>query len=140
VAGEARRSPRTFGPIAIVVALGVLGIWYFQHWRANRTHHVELRALVDVETCRVRVEYSPGPPLDPIAQQSGVLAPWHVGFEAREEQEISLRVYGDASCGGAIRCEIEVDGVVIARKTQPMQKDGVDSASCRALAVKTRAQ
>jgi hypothetical protein len=30
--------------------------------------------------------------------------------------------------------------VVIARKTTPMQKDGVDSASCAATAVKTRAQ
>ena len=135
-----RGGPRRFGPIAIAVALLVLGIWYFQRWRANRTHHIELRALVDVETCRVRVEYQPGPPLDPIAQQSGVLAPWHLGFEANEEQEVTLRVWGDASCGGAIRCEIEVDGVIIARKTTQMQKDGVDSASCAAMAVKTRAQ
>ena len=140
MANGARSGPRQFGPIAIVIALVVLGIWYLQRWRSNRTHHVELRALVDVERCRVRLEYQPGPPLDPISQQSGVLAPWHLGFDAREGEEITLRVWGDASCGGAIRCEIEVDGIVIARKTTPMQKDGVDSASCAAEAYKTRPQ
>jgi hypothetical protein len=88
----------------------------------------------------VRLEYQPGPPLDAVSQQSGVLAPWHLGFDAREGEELTFRVWGDASCGGAIRCEIDVDGVTIARKTTQMQKDGVDSASCAAMAVKTRAQ
>lgn len=127
-----------FGPIAILVAVGVLVSFYVRQWRANRSHRVEMRALADVESCRVRLEVTPDHILNPLERQSGVVAPWHHGFEAMEGAELSLRVYGDASCGGAIRCEIEVDGIVIARKTTQMQKEGVDSASCRASAVDTR--
>src|SRR5579859_1549050 len=89
-----------FGPITIIVAIGVLCVYYLRQCRANRTHHVEFRALVDVESCRVRLEATPSKPIDPLALQTGVIAPWHVGFEASEGAELSLRIYGDATCGG----------------------------------------
>ncbi|MEO7097415.1 MAG: hypothetical protein ABI175_29405 [Polyangiales bacterium] len=122
-------------PAFLLFAL-LLGFWGYRHWREGRTHHVVLRAL-GVDTCRVRVEFAPGKPLDALEQQTGVLTPWQREVEPLEGTDLSLRVYGDASCE-AITCEIEVDGVVISRKTQATKGNpGVDSASCQAIAVDT---
>ena len=132
---RARKGPAravTLGIIAVIVVY-VLA----KRWHDHRSHHVTYRALADVESCRVNLDFEPGPTLDPLSKQTGVLTPWHGDFEALEESELSLRVYGDPSCA-SLRCEIEVDGIVIARKTQALHGDGVDSASCHALAVKAR--
>jgi hypothetical protein len=129
----ARRS--TLWPAAVLFVV-VLAFWGYRTWSDRRTHAVVFRALSG-QTCRVRVQLDPGPPLDPVEQQTGVVTPWQRAHEAKQSTELSLRVYGDASCG-FITCEIEVDGVVIARKTQATNdQQGVDSASCRAMAVDT---
>jgi hypothetical protein len=135
------KKPQAAGPmsVAIVILLIVAGFWAFKQYKESRTHPITFRAL-GVQTCRVRIQFDPGKPLDPIEQQTGVITPWQRDQVEREGTQLSLRVYGDASCE-AITCEIAVDGVVISRKTtQTKGKDGVDSASCQAMAVKTSAQ
>ena len=133
---EAPRNKRYVPWPALVLLAVVLSFWGYRTWRQGRTHHVTFRAR-SIETCRVRVQFDPGPPLDAVEQQTGVLTPWQRELVARQETELSLRLYGDASCV-MITCEIEVDGVVISRKTQQTKDNqGVDSASCRALAVDT---
>ena len=135
--GEQAARPKRTGPWPALLLLGiVLAFWGYRTWRQNRTHHVTFRVR-GIETCRVRVQFDPGRALDPIEQQAGVLTPWQRDLDPREGTELSLRVYGDASCV-AITCEIEVDGIVISRKTQPTKDNpGVDSASCQAMAVDT---
>ncbi|GAC1356285.1 MAG: hypothetical protein NVSMB47_09720 [Polyangiales bacterium] len=137
--GARRRPPpnKVARTITFAVIAAVVVYVLAKRWHDNRTHHVTYRALADTEACRVKLDYDPGPRLDPVEKQTGVVTPWHGDFEANEETELSLRVFGDPSCA-SIRCEIEVDGIVIARKTQPIHGEGVDSASCRALAVTAR--
>ena len=121
---------------ALFLLVVVLAFWGYRTWQERRTHHVVFRAI-GAQTCRVRVQFSPGAPLDAVEQQAGVLTPWQRELDAKQETELSLRLYGDASCI-AMTCEIEVDGIVISRKTQPTKdNEGVDSASCQALAVDT---
>ena len=129
------RPKRNVWPALLLLAV-VLAFWGYRHWRENRTHHVVFRVR-GLETCRVRVQLDPGKPLDAIEQQTGVLTPWQRELDPKEGTELTLRLYGDASCA-AITCEIEVDSVVISRKTRETKGNlGVDSASCEALAVDT---
>ena len=134
--GGGKRPARGAPWPALFLLVVVLAFWGYRTWQERRTHHVVFRAI-GAETCRVRVQFDPGVPLDAVEQQAGVLTPWQRELEAKQETELSLRLYGDASCA-AITCEIEVDGIVISRKTQTTKDNqGVDSASCRALAVDT---
>ncbi len=127
------------GPmVALVLLVVVIAFWAFKQWKESRVHAIVYRALSG-ETCRIRLQGDPAPKLDPIEQQTGVVTPWEKGFEAKEGQMVHFRVYGDASCG-TITCEVQVDGVVISRKTTALSEaKGVDSASCEAMAVNTTA-
>ena len=120
--------------VLIAVLLSVLTFWGYREWKLRRTHAVIYRALSD-DTCRVRVQFTPERTVDPLEKQTGALTPWQTESRLTQETEATMLIYGDASCG-AIRCEIEVDGVVLSRKTtQTRGENGIDSASCRALAV-----
>jgi hypothetical protein len=133
---SARKPTRPTPWPAIALLVVILAFWGYRRWSENRTHRVVFRANGG-QTCRVRVQFDPGAPLDAVEQQAGVLTPWQRELVAKQETELSLRLYGDASCL-SITCEIEVDGIVISRKTtETKDNQGVDSASCRALAVDT---
>lgn len=124
--------------VALVLLVVVVAFWAFKQWKESRVHTIVYRALSG-QTCRIRLQGDPPPKLDPIEQQTGVLTPWEKPFEAREGQIVHFRVYGDASCT-TITCEVQVDGIVISRKTVSLSDaKGVDSASCEAMAVNTSA-